>query len=115
MRKLNVYISKEAPDARDALWLKPTAEGIVLYALYGGKWNPLKLVADQDTDKVNDDTIQNLVGSVQDKKSANTINGAKAYAKDAMSSLLGKDTDASTDFTLYGLKAYIDAQIEALG
>jgi len=115
MQKLDVYISKEAPGAKNALWLKPVEGGFVMYALYGGKWNPLKLVDDKDTDKVKDDTVQNLVGTVKDTGNADTINGAKAYADAAVDAVVGEDTDTSTDLTLYGLKAYVDAQIEALG
>lgn len=50
------------------------------------------------------------VGSVQDDKNANTVNGAKAFATDNFSALLGTDGDswAEGDLTLYGLKKYID-------
>ena len=89
--------------------------GFVLYLLLGGTWTPLKLVDTNDTPSIADDTIQNLVGSVQDDGSANTINGAKAYAEAIGTELVGDPTDAATNMTLYGLKNYIDAQIEALG
>lgn len=59
-----------------------------------------------------DTTITNiakdLVGSIQDDKNANTIYGAKAYAKDQADTLMGTEYDTSADMTLYGLKAYID-------
>lgn len=89
--------------------------GFVLYLLMNGAWTPLKLADTKNTASLADDVIQDLVGSVQDDGSANTINGAKAYAEAIGTELVGDPTDAATNMTLYGLKNYIDAQIEALG
>jgi hypothetical protein len=52
-----------------------------------------------------------LVGKSTDAKTANTINGAKTYAKDQANSLLGTADDTATEMTLYGLKAYIDSKV----
>lgn len=115
MLRLNVIISGEAPSVRNSLWLKPVDGGFTIYALFNRKWQPLKIVDDGGTSKVNDDVVQDLIGSVQDESSANTINGAKAYAAACCTELVGDATDATSNMTLYGLKNYIDAQIEALG
>lgn len=115
MKELKAIISKDAPRGRDIIWLKPLSDGFAVYALFGGKWQPLKLVDDNGAAGIADDTTQNLIGSVQDESSANTINGAKAYAKDVADAVVGTDADESTDMTLYGLKAYVDAQIAGLG
>lgn len=110
MKFYNVVCSTEAPNVRDCLWLKPVEGGFTLYWLEG-YWKPLKMVDDGNTSSVIDDTVQDLIGSVQDEKTANTINGAKAYAKDQADTLMGTAEDEATDMTLYGLKAYIDAQV----
>ena len=106
MKRLDVVISNNAPSAKDFLWLKPVDGGIVAYLLDAGKWEPLKLVDDNGTATIVDDAVQDLVGSVQDEKTANTINGAKAYAKDAADAVVGTEEDTKDDMTLYGLKAY---------
>ena len=111
MKLYKVVISKEAPALRDALWAKPVSGGFVLYLLDNGKWNPLKVVDDAGTSSLADDTIQNLIGSVQDEPTANTINGAKALAN----SIVGTSDDTAEDLTLNGLKKYIDAAIQNLG
>lgn len=112
MKKIDLYISNNAPSVKEgAAWLKPVEGGFVLYVLNGG-WKPLKLVDDKNTQSEGDDTVQNLIGSVRDAKTANTINGAKAYAKDAADAVLGTASDTSADMTLYGLKAYIDSKTE---
>lgn len=112
MKKIDLYISNNAPSVKEGVaWLKPVEGGFVLYVLNGG-WKPLKLVDDKNTQSETDDTVQNLIGSVQDAKTANTINGAKAYAKDAADAVLGTASDTSDEMTLYGLKAYIDSKTE---
>ena len=102
MQKLDLYISKEAPKAKNAAWLKPVEGGVALYALFGGKWQSLKVVNDNNTEDPEDDIVQNLIGSVQDEGKKNTINGAKSYAKEVCKSL-EKD-----------LKAYVDDKIKEL-
>ena len=122
MKKLDVYISSDAPGVRNALWLQPVSGGFVLRLLENGAWKSLKMVDDNGTISLSDDTAESvedikteLIGSVQDASSANTVNGAKAYAGAVGAELLGDPTDAATNMTLYGLKAYIDAQIADLG
>lgn len=106
--KLDLIFSNNAPNQRNVVWAKPVDGGFALYLLDGGMWKPLKLVDDKGTEDEKDDTVQNLIGSVQDKKSANTINGAKAFAKDATQKIIGTKSDEASDLTLYGLRAYID-------
>ena len=114
MTKVDLYISKDAPNVRGgAAWLKPVDGGFALYVLENG-WKPLRLVDDKGTLDEKDDITQDLIGSVQDKRTANTINGAKAYAKDAAEAVVGKASDKSSAKTIYGLKAYIDEQIAGL-
>ena len=115
MKKLTTILSNTAPNVRDALWLKPVSGGFTLYALFNGCWQPLKLVDDNSTPSDGDDTVQDLIGSTEDAKTADTINGAKAFAQDQAEALKGTSSDESTDMTLYGLKAYIDEQIAGLG
>lgn len=115
MKKIDLYISSSAPIVnKGAAWLKPVDGGFALYILDNG-WKPLVLVNDNNTPSEGDDTVQDLIGSVQDEKTANTINGAKAYAKDAADAVVGTSSDTSADLTLNGLKAYIDEQIASLG
>lgn len=115
IRVKNMFISDVQPPIKEGLWLKVTSEGVILYFIEAGTPKPLKLVDDQGTASVIDDTIQNLVGSVSDAKTDNTINGAKAYAKNQADTLKGASGDESSEMTLYGLKAYVDEQIASLG
>ena len=109
MKKIDLYLSNGAPNVKNgAAWLKPVDGGYSLYILDNG-WKALKLVEDNSTATLADDIVQDLVGSTKDKKTANTINGAKAYADDVKSTVTGKASDTASDLTLYGLKAYIDA------
>lgn len=102
MKKIDLYISNREPKvSSSAAWLKPVNGGVVLYVMDGG-WKPLKLVDDVKTE---------LIGSIQDEASANTINGAKAYATSVGAELVGDATDASSNMTLYGIKKYIDEQL----
>lgn len=57
MKKLTPVVSIEVPNVRDALWLKPVDGGFALYALFNGKWQPLKLVDDNNTASEDDDTV----------------------------------------------------------
>lgn len=54
MKILQVALSNEAPNVKDALWLKPVDGGFVMYVLDGG-WKPLKMVNDGGTSALNDD------------------------------------------------------------
>lgn len=119
MKKVDLYIGNVVPNVnRGSAWLKPVNGGFALYVLDGG-WKPLKLVDDKGTHSEGDDALEDvkteLVGSVQDEASANTINGAKAYATSVGAELVGDATDASSNMTLYGIKNYIDEQIAGLG
>lgn len=119
MKKIDLYIGSSAPLVNNgAAWLKPMNGGFALYVLDNG-WKPLKLVDDKNTPSEGDDTVEDakaeLIGSVQDEASADTINGAKAYATSVGAELVGDATDASSNMTLHGIKKYIDEQIEALG
>ena len=159
MKKIDLYIGNSAPSVnKGAAWLKPVNGGFALYVLDNG-WKPLKLVDDKGTPSEGDDAVEDvkteLIGDAQDEASANTINGAKAYADSLASNydasgaaataksdvigatgdtgaadtiygakayatsvgaeLVGDATDASSNMTLYGIKKYIDEQIEALG
>ena len=115
MKKIDLYISRNAPLVHNgAAWLKPVEGGFALYILDNG-WKPLVLVNDNNTPSEGDDTVQDLIGSIEDTKTANTINGAKAYAKDAADAVVGTASDTSADMTLNGLKAYVDEQIAGLG
>ena len=112
--KFDLVFSNNAPNQRNVVWAKLVDGGFALYLLDGGMWKPLKLVDDKGTEDEKDDTVQNLIGSVQDKKSANTINGAKAFAKDATQKIIGTKSDEASDLTLYGLRAYIDKKASSL-
>jgi len=112
IRIKNTFISDLQPAINDGLWLKVVDGGVTLYLIEGGTPKPLKLVDDNSTAKTSDDTVQDLVGSVEDEKTANTINGAKAYADDVKDTVTGTAEDTADDLTLYGLKAYIDSKVE---
>ena len=115
MKNFKIVASHEAPSQKDVLWARPIGDSFVLYLLESGVWKPLKLADDNSTQSIVDDTVQNLVGSVQDESTANTINGAKTYADEAAEAVVGTADDTAADMTLYGLKAYIDAQLADLG
>lgn len=117
MKKVGLYISRTAPHVGvGSVWLKPVSGGYALYIL-GDGWKPLKLIDDNGTSSEADDTIAEtaseikteLIGSVQDEGTENTINGAKAYANGKASDIIGTPDDTDEDLTLYGLKAYIDS------
>lgn len=94
------------------MWAKPVEGGFALYMLQNGVMTPLKVVDDGGTSSIADDVVQDLVGSVEDTKTDNTINGAKAYADDVKGTITGTAEDTAEDLTLYGLKAYIDSKVE---
>lgn len=108
MKKIDSFVSNNAPNVKEGLWIKPVAGGVALYYLEGGKWNPLVLVDDQGTASDADGVVQDLIGTNNDNKNKNTIYGAKAYAKDQADTLKGSAEDDKDTMTLYGLKAYID-------
>lgn len=126
VRVKKTYFSDVKPRDPNCVWLKPVSGGFAAYVIDGGNERPLKVVDDNGTTKEGDDTIAKttaatkteLIGSIQDAKTANTINGAKAYAKDAADAaadaVVGTSSDTSADLTLNGLKAYIDEQIAGL-
>ena len=111
MKDLRFILSTQEPAVRDCVWCKPVEGGFALYMLQAGVMTPLKIMDDKSTASIVDDAVQDLVGSVQDEKTANTINGAKAYADDVKDTVTGTASDTSADLTLYGLKAYIDSKV----
>ena len=111
MKDLRFILSTQEPAVRDCVWCKPVEGGFALYMLQAGVMTPLKVMDDKSTASIVDDAVQDLVGSVQDEKTANTINGAKAYADDVKDTITGTADDTAEDLTLYGLKAYVDAQV----
>ena len=122
MNRVLTIASDTIPKVKNCLWLKPVSGGFALYFVGNGACTPLNLVDTNGTSDVQDDIAKSvsglkndLIGSVQDEASSNTINGAKAYATAVGSELVGDATDETTSMTLYGLKNYIDAQIQGLG
>lgn len=115
--RLIPVLSKEAPTTNNTLWIKPVEGGFAIYAKFNGKWQPLKTVDDGGTPSVADDevaTMDSIIGTSEDTPEDDTINGAKALAQSIGNGIVGSDTDTANEMSLYGLKAYIDAQIEAL-
>lgn len=113
MQILKPVFSENPPSVRDALWIKPVQDGFEAYILNGGKWVPQKI--GNEVPALNTEGLKaEIVGSVKDKKSANTINGAKKYAEDVMEAVVGKASDTSADMTLHGLKAYVDEQMKEI-
>ena len=117
----NTFVSEMQPAISNGLWLKVVGGKVALYLIEAGTPKPLQLVDDNSTATHLDDTIaettkkvkSDLVGKSTDAKTANTINGAKTYAKDQADTLLGTAEDTATEMTLYGLKAYIDSKVPA--
>ena len=115
----NTFVSEMQPAISNGLWLKVVGGKVALYLIEAGTPKPLQLIDDNSTATPQDDTIaettkkvkSDLVGKSTDAKTADTINGAKTYAKDQTDTLLGTAEDASTEMTLYGLKAYIDSKV----
>lgn len=117
----NTFVSEMQPAISNGLWLKVVGGKVALYLIEAGTPKPLQLVDDNSTATPQDDTIaettkkvkSDLVGKSTDAKTADTINGAKTYAKDQADNLLGTEQDTAADLTLYGLKAYIDSKVPA--
>jgi hypothetical protein len=86
MRILKPVFSAEAPNIKDALWIQPTNDGLEVKALDNGKWKSAVIKVENKVD-------------------------LSALKKE----ILGTKNDKSSAITLYGLKKYIDEQIEALG
>lgn len=85
MRTLKPVLSIDAPNIKDALWIQPVNGGLEIKVLEGGQW-----------------------------KSA-TIEKHDSFDLKALSDgIVGKKGDKASAMTLYGLKKYIDEQIEAL-
>lgn len=103
MRVYKVIVSKEAPNVNGALWAKPVEGGFALYLLEGKTWKPQVIMDDNDTAALVDDVVADstkklkstLIGKSNDTKSANTINGAKKYADDAVANLIKSGTFAN--------------------
>lgn len=85
MKILKTVLSNTEPSIKDALWLKPVDGGFQFFVL-DGTWKAMKEA---------------------DPQALNAV-------EDAEASIVGTSDDTSSDMTLYGLKAYIDAQIEGL-
>ena len=118
MKKLQAVLSKEAPTMKDALWIKPVDGGVSIKVLVGNKWCSLKVEDDPVEEAFEKEGAAaamktEIIGSVKDKKSANTINGAKAYADNKANTIIGSKSDEASDLTLYGLKAYIDKALKS--
>ena len=111
MISVKTIISETKPNVLYGLWLKPMDGGFAAYIIESGAIKSLKLVDDKNTEDTEDDKVIDYIGSIQDSKSANTINGAKAYAKEVKKVLLGKSSDTESDLTLHGLKKYIDSKL----
>jgi hypothetical protein len=86
MKILKPVLSVDAPNIKDALWIQPTKEGLEIKALDNGKWKSVAVGAENSVD-------------------------LSALKKE----ILGTKSDKSSAQTLYGLRKYIDEQIEALG
>lgn len=91
MKVLKPVYSIEAPNVKDALWLKPEGNGFSLY-VFDGVWKSLNVGNNNPTD-------------------CEKAGAAKTVKKE----IIGTSKDKSTAMTLNGLKAYIDEQIDALG
>lgn len=110
-----IELSPTMPSYRNVLWLKPVDGGVTMLVPGNGGWDPLITINNNGTVNIVDDIIKTIVGKAGDKKTADTVNGAKAYAKDMADAVVGKASDKSSAKTIYGLKAYIDEQIASLG
>ena len=89
MKILKPVFSTDAPNIKDALWIQPTKDGLEVKALDNGKWKSAAI------------KIENKVENKVD---------LSALKKE----ILGTKNDKPSAMTLYGLKKYIDEQIEAL-
>ena len=90
MKILKPVFSVDAPNIKDALWIQPTKDGLEVKALDNGKWKSAIIKVETRVESKTDTT---------------------ALKKE----ILGNKNAKPSEMTLYGLKAYIDEQIEALG
>ena len=86
MKILKPVLSADAPNIKDALWIQPTQDGLEVKALDNGQWKSATIKVENKVD-------------------------LSALKKE----VLGNKNDKSSALSLYGLKKYIDEQIEALG
>ena len=86
MKILKPVLSTDAPNIKDALWIQPTQDGLEVKALDNGQWKSATIKVENKVD-------------------------LSALKKE----VLGNKNDKSSALSLYGLKKYIDEQIEALG
>ena len=89
MKILKPVFSKDAPNIKDALRIQPTKDGLEVKALDNGQWKAATIKVENK--------VENKVDLTALKKE-----------------ILGNKNDKSSALTLYGLKKYIDEQIEAL-
>ena len=90
MKILKPVFSADAPNIKDALWIQPTKDGLEVKALDNGKWKSVVIKIENK--------VENKVDLLALKEG-----------------ILGTKNDKSSAMTLYGLKKYIDEQVEALG
>lgn len=55
MRKIQTFVSNDAPQTGEALWIKPLGNGFAIYFQYNGKWQLLKTMKDMGTNDPMDD------------------------------------------------------------
>ena len=67
----SIIYSNIEPKSTNSLWLKPVKEGVCIYIFDGG-WKPLRVVNDNDTISIADDTVVDVEGI--DKKTDEIIN-----------------------------------------
>lgn len=90
-----IMCSNVPPKYKDYLWLKPVNSGFVLYYLWNGAWQPLKLVNNNGTAALADDTLVDA-----------------ASLKKVISAILGTEED--TNMSLTAIKEAINATREAI-
>lgn len=114
LRIKSTFISDVQPPVSDCLWLKLEDDGVSLFLVEAGTPKPLKLSNSNSNDTVEksiEEIKKSLIGAVLDNKTADTINGAKAYTEDRIEAIKGTSKDNYKTLTLYGLKAYIDNKV----
>lgn len=60
----HIVYSKNEPQSKTALWLRPIGDSVCLY-ISDGRWKPLKLVNDMGTFTVRDDTVIDVAAIVR--------------------------------------------------
>lgn len=97
-----IVYSKEAPNVRNVVWMKPVDGGFTMY-IYDGAWKPLKLVNDAETKyNIGDDKVMDVEEKFPDKFSI-IVTSVKEGVEDSDIAPIKQALHQGIDSQLYNL------------